>query len=232
MIPERYLKNLSVYSEEEFAVLQNIRVTVVGAGGLGGHIIDQLARLGVGFLKILDFDDFDESNLNRQLNSDTLNIGCSKADAAENRVASVNPEVQVVAIKDRLVEENALELLGNTDLCFDAVDNVETKLLIQDSCRELGIPFVHGAVGTWTAQISLVMPGQDTLDSIYQRTEPEAYPPAQVPPFTPAAAASIQVVEGLKYLLGRHDAESRTLIHLNLQSGQIMRMDLGSKETT
>lgn len=232
MIPRRYVQNLSVFSEEDFTALLKTRVTVVGAGGLGGHIIDQLARLGIGNLKIIDFDRFDESNLNRQLYSDTKNIGTSKADAAADRVASVNPDVQVTIIKDRLKEENAPGLLGDSDLCFDAVDNLESKMLIQDSCKELGIPFVHGAVGAWTAQISLVMPGQDTLDSIYRRTDPDSYPPAPVPTFTPAAAASIQIVEGLKYLLGKHDPDSRTLIYLDLMSGQLMRVDMGTKEKT
>lgn len=228
MIPGRYTHNLSVCNEEDFAVLQKTRVTIVGAGGLGGHLIDQLARLGIGTLKIIDDEVFDETNLNRQLYSDTGNIGVSKAETAEKRIAAINPEVQVTISKERLNKDNSMELLGDSDLCFDAVDNLETKMLIQDRCRELGIPFVHGAVGTWTAQISLILPGQDTLVSIYRREEPDSYPPASVPPFTPAAAASIQVVEGLKFLLGGHNPDKRTLIHLDLKSGQMMSVDMGT----
>ncbi len=228
MIPERYIHNLSVYSEVDFAKIRNTTITVVGAGGLGGYVVDQFARLGVGTLRIIDHDSFDISNLNRQLYSDTDNIGRSKAEAATQRVALVNPEVRVDTFPELLTAMNASELLKGSDLVIDAVDNLNTKMLIQDCCRKLGIPFVHGAVGGWSAQVCLVLPGDDTLDSIYNRDEPESYPVASVPPFTPAVAASIQVAEGLKFILGQHDPENRTLIYLELQSGQLMRVDMGS----
>jgi hypothetical protein len=77
------------------------------------------------------------------------------------------------------------------------------------------------------AQVSLVMPGQDTLDAIYGRNAQESFPRVSVPPFTPAAAASMQVAEGLKYLTGSHNPERRTLIYLELQSGELMKVDMG-----
>jgi molybdopterin/thiamine biosynthesis adenylyltransferase len=229
MIPERYIHNLSVYGEVDIAKIRKTTITVVGAGGLGGYVIDQFTRLGVGTLRIIDCDSFDVSNLNRQLYSNTDNIGRSKAEVAAQRVALVNPEVRVETFPELLSAMNASELLKGSDLVIDAVDNLNTKMLIQDCCRELGIPFVHAAVGGWSAQVCLVMPGQDTLDSIYNRDEPESYPVTSVPPFTPAVTASIQVAEGLKFILGQHDSENRTLIYLELQSGELIKVNMGSK---
>lgn len=230
MIPRRYIHNMSFCSEKDFEVFRNTRVAVVGAGGLGGYIIDQLARTGMGTLSIIDPDVFNETNLNRQLYSDTRNIGVSKAEAAGKRVAAVNPDIRVITIRENLNSKNAAELLKSSNLVFDAVDNIKSKMLIQDSCRELKIPFVHGAVGTWTAQISLVMPGEDTLDSVYMRETPDSYPAQSVPPFTPGAAASIQVALGLKFLIGKHKSDGRILTYLDLLSGELTNINLGIRD--
>jgi tRNA A37 threonylcarbamoyladenosine dehydratase len=124
MIPERYIHNLSVYGEVDFAKIRKTTITVVGAGGLGGYVVDQFTRLGVGTLRIIDCDSFDVSNLNRQLYSDTDNIGRSKAEVAAQRVALVNPEVRVETFPELLAAMNATELLKGSDLVIDAVDNL------------------------------------------------------------------------------------------------------------
>jgi len=232
MIPQRYIHNLPVCNEKEFGIIQKKRVAIVGAGGLGGFITDQLARLGIGELKIIDDDTFELSNLNRQLYSDTLNTGKFKADAAARRAAEVNPDVRIRAVKIHLDRSNARELLNGSDIVFDAVDNRETKLLIQDSCREIGTAFVHGAVGSQAAQISLILPGQDTLNEIYNTGENSPDSRESIPPFIPAIAASLQVAEGLNFLLDRHDKHKRTLIYFNIQDCEMMRMDMGERTDT
>jgi len=231
VIPQRYIHNLPVYSEEDFSIIRKSRITVIGAGGLGGGIIDQFTRLGIGYLRIIDNDCFDISNLNRQLYSDTETIGASKAEVAAKRVQVVNPEVDVEAINKRLESTNARKLLEGSNLVFDAVDNMETKMLIQDICSEMVIAFIHGAVGSYAAQVSLVLPGQNTLDEIYNRDAPESYPRTSIPPFTPAIAASIQVSEGLKYLLGQHNPKKRTLLYFDLKSYKMMTIDMGAAGT-
>jgi len=227
MIPRRYIHNLSVYSEEDFSIIRKNRITVVGAGGLGGHIIEQLTRLGIGYLRIIDNDRFETSNMNRQLYSETEAIGKSKAETAAHRVHAINPDVVVEAVCKRLEAANARNLFKDSDLVFDAVDNMETKMLIQDTCGEMGIAFIHGAVGSYAAQVSLVLPGQNTLDEIYSRDTVESYPGTSIPPFTPAIAASIQVSEGLKYLLGLHNPKKRTLLYFNLKSYEMITIDMG-----
>jgi len=231
MIPRRYIHNLSVYSEEEFSVIRKSRVSIVGAGGLGGCIIEQLTRLGIGRLRIIDDDCFDTSNLNRQLYSDSETIGEPKAAIAAERVRIINPDVAVEAVREHLSPSNARKLLADSDLVFDAVDNPETKILIQDSCREIGTAFIHGAVGSLAAQVSLVLPGQNTLDEIYNRDKPESYPRTSIPPFTPAICASIQVNEGLKFLLGHHNPVEKTLLYFDLQTYRMVKIDMGDMKS-
>ena len=230
MIPGRYLHNLSVYSEKDYSIIRKSRITIVGAGGLGGYIIEQFARLGVGSLRIIDNDVFETSNLNRQIYSDTDRVGKSKAETAGERVNQINPDVEVSIIIQRLVDSNAGDFLEGSDLVIDAVDNIKTKLLIQDTCMKTGKAFIHGAVGARSGQVSLVLPGQNTLDDIYNRNDPDSIMPSSIPPFTPAVAASIQVSEGLKYLLNQHNPKERILYYFNLESPQILKVDMGEKE--
>ena len=108
---ERYIRNLGALTEQECAKLRTKTVFVAGCGGLGGYLIEMLLRLGVGAIRAADGDVFEASNLNRQLLSSTRNLGRSKAEAAQDRAAEVNPDVCFTAIPAFLTEENALELM-------------------------------------------------------------------------------------------------------------------------
>ena len=103
----RYIRNIPALKEEECRVLQTKRVLVVGCGGLGGHIIDMLCRLGVGALRVVDGDVFEETNLNRQLLSQLPLLGVNKARAAADHIRSVNPTVETEAVESFLSVENA-----------------------------------------------------------------------------------------------------------------------------
>ena len=104
---ERYIRNLGALTEQECAQLRTKTVFVAGCGGLGGYLIEMLLRLGVGAIRAADGDVFEVSNLNRQLLSSTCNLGRSKAEAAKDRAAEVNPGVRFTAIPAFLTEENA-----------------------------------------------------------------------------------------------------------------------------
>ncbi len=120
----RYLRNHDAISEAEQAILAQKRVLVVGCGGLGGYVIECLARIGVGYLRVVDGDVFDETNLNRQLLSSNMNLGRPKTLAAQQRVMAVNPLVEVEAFQSLLTAENAVQLLEGCDVAVDALDNV------------------------------------------------------------------------------------------------------------
>ena len=131
----RYARNIPALTEEECALLRQKRVLVVGCGGLGGHIIDQLARIGVGFLRVVDGDVFESSNLNRQLLSEAALLGVSKAKAAAGHIARVNPDVMVEAVWEFLTESNAAALLAGCDVVMDALDNIQSRKILAAACE-------------------------------------------------------------------------------------------------
>lgn len=207
---------MNMLSPEENASLSKFKVCVVGCGGLGGYIIEMLARLGIGHLTVVDGDVFEESNLNRQLLSDMDSLGKSKALIAKDRISKVNPLINVKAVSERLIEDNSLEILAGHDVIVDALDNIDTRLLIQKQSEELRIPLVHGAIAGWYGQVSTIFPGEKTLDLLYSNSGNKGLE-AELgnPSFTPALVASIEVSEVLKILINRGDLLRRKLLIIN-----------------
>lgn len=201
---KRYLKNENTLSREENISLGQKRVVVVGCGGLGGYIIEQVARLGIGHITVIDGDVFDESNLNRQLLSTVENIGQAKALAAKERINKVNPDIKVVAHNLFLNKDNAFDLLQNHDVICDALDNISTRILLQAYATQLNIPVVHGAIAGWYGQVATLFPGDSIPGSFYRTgfkngVEHELGNPS----FTSGLVASVQVSEAVKILIGK-----------------------------
>ena len=191
-------------SREENRSLRKKRVAVVGCGGLGGYIIEQIARLGIGHITVIDGDVFDESNLNRQLLSTVDNIGQAKVLAARERIEKVNPDIKIVIHKLFLNEDNAMDLLQNHDVLCDALDNIGTRMILQRYASLLQIPMVYGAIAGWYGQVATIFPGDHIPGSIHQASlEKGIEQELGNPSFTPALVASIQVSEVLKILTGK-----------------------------
>mgnify|MGYP000293800969 CR=1 FL=1 len=136
----RYARNVPALSEAECELLRRKRVLVVGCGGLGGHLIDMLARIGIGSLRVVDGDAFEPSNLNRQLLSEVSLLGVGKAQTAAERVRRVNPNVAVHAVGEFLTEENAAALLTDCDAVLDGLDNIQSRQILANACERAGIP--------------------------------------------------------------------------------------------
>lgn len=200
---ERYARNIGTLTPEENELLRTKRAAIVGCGGLGGYILEMLGRLGVGHLTVIDGDVFAPSNLNRQLLSDTGNIGSSKVLAAAERMKLVNPDIAVTPVAAVLDEDNALALLRNHDVVMDALDNIPSRLAIARACAALQIPLVHGAIHAWYGQVATILPGDDTMERIYQSPEFQKNLRPSNPSFTPALVAALQVAEAVKLLTGR-----------------------------
>ena len=130
----RYARNVPALSEAECELLRRKRVLVVGCGGLGGHLIDMLARIGIGSVRVVDGDVFEPSNLNRQLLSEVSLLGVGKAQTAAERVRRVNPDVAVHAVGEFLTEENAAALLTDCDAVLDIRNDLEATM---KECREV-----------------------------------------------------------------------------------------------
>ena len=203
-IDERYIRNEQMLSREENLRLRSFRVAVVGCGGLGGYIIEMLARMGIGHITAIDGDVFESHNLNRQLLSLPSNLGVSKARAAKERIALVNPDVQVVPVEQMLDGSNAEDLLQGHDIVCDALDNVAARKMVAKAANILNMPMVFAAIAGWYAQVGTIMPGDDLLDKIYpEGINKGAETCLGNPAFTPALAASLQLAEIIKVLFGK-----------------------------
>lgn len=225
----RYSRN-GILTEGQQTSLAEACVAIVGAGGLGGYVAEQLARFGVGNLIIIDSDRFEETNLNRQLFSNESNLGEPKAEEACKRIAAVNSGVRCVAHVTRLTAENAEGLLGEADIVVDALDNPGTRFLLQDACAALGLPLVHGAISAWTGRVSFIRPGDDVLSVLYPGG-PEACigpagSPIPAPPFSPGAVASLEVAETIKYLIGADGLLERKVLYIDLQTHEYDVLEL------
>ena len=224
MFNRRYERN-RIFSPAEQELLAEKKVAVIGCGGLGGHLIEMLGRLGVGSIVAVDGDVFDETNLNRQLLSNENNIGSSKALAAGLHMAVVNSQVDVLSVCENLTESNAERILDGCDLVLDGLDRVGSKLMLQKICRKLDIPMIHGAIGGWFGQVTTIFPGNDTLSLIYEEGCEVSQEDGN-PSFTPAVVAGIQAAEAAKVLLGYEDVLQRKMLFIDLFTGEIQRVEL------
>lgn len=219
----RYTRNLGTLTPLEMLKVQNANVAVVGCGGLGGYVLEMLGRLGVGSLTAIDGDVFEESNLNRQLLSQMALMGTSKAVAARERMREVNPEIGVKAIHQWLTAENAPFLLRGHAVIVDALDSIPARLMLQEAAAQLGTPLVHGAIGGWYGQVTVVFPEDRTLDRLYgSASQAGVEKKLGNPSFTPALVASIQAAETVKLLIGRGE----------LLRNRVLRIDLLEQEYT
>ena len=211
----RYSRNVPALTEEECRTLREKRVLVVGCGGLGGHIIDMLSRIGVGYLRVVDGDVFEETNLNRQLLSEVPLLGTAKAAAAAERVRRVNPGVSIHAVEAFLTEENVDALLDGCDVVLDALDNISSRKILASACSDAGVPYVYGGISGWVAQAAVSMPGDDLMELLFP--EDVEITDKSVLSFTPALCASLQVSLAVKLLTGR-PVDAGTVYHFDILS--------------
>ncbi|WP_156784682.1 HesA/MoeB/ThiF family protein [Thermosinus carboxydivorans] len=204
-VPERYQRNIGTIGAAGQARLLASTVAIVGAGGLGGLVVELLARAGVGRLKIIDGDNFALHNLNRQILATMDNIGQNKAVVAAARVAAINPDVEAIAVPCMLDEKNAQSFLAGVQVVVDALDNIKTRLVLAAAAARLGLPLVHGAIAGCTGQVMTVFPGDPGLAHVYRgMTGAERGVEALLgnPAPTPALAAALQAQEVIKILTG------------------------------
>ena len=210
---ERYIRNLGALTEGECLRLREKKVFVAGCGGLGGHIIDMLLRVGVGAMTVADGDVFEQSNLNRQLLSGMDVLGAPKAEAARARAARVNPEVRFTAYDGYVTEENVSAMVKGCDAAMDALDSISARKLLKAECDRQGIPYIYGAISGWTAQAAVSLPGDGLLDALYPEETVVAGKSSLS--FTPALCAAIQSSLCVKLLCGR-----------TIESGRLYYFDL------
>ena len=218
LCPARYQRNRQTISCAGQLALLRSTVAVIGCGGLGGYVIEELARLGVGRIAAVDPDLFEEHNLNRQLLATQANLGEYKVRAAARRVGEINPAVALVPHRRSFSAENGRELLGGATVVVDALDNMKTRLELAAVCRELRIPLVHGAIAGWFGQVATQLPGDDISGYLSGAGVGGKGVESKLgnPSFTPAFVASLQVAEACKVILGQGDPISGRMLVCNL----------------
>ncbi len=187
--------------------LKNAKVLVIGAGGLGSPALLYLAAAGVGTLGIVEFDEVDESNLQRQIIHGQSDIGKSKAISAQESLAETNPLVNVVVHNERLDNDNVMEIFADYDLIVDGTDNFATRYLVNDAAVLLGKPYVWGSIYRFDGQASVFWAENGPC---YRCLYPEPPPPGMVPSCAEggvlgvlcASIGAIQVNESIKLLTG------------------------------
>ena len=202
IIPERYDRNIGTLGADGQRRLLESCVIVVGLGGLGGHVVEVLARLGVGRIVGVDPDTFVESNLNRQLLCDMDSLGKLKTEQGALRVARVNPAVEFVPCPttfDRVDDG----VVAGCDIVFDCLDGIEARLELVTRCEAAGRMLVHGAIAGWSGQVGLVPPGSGLLEQLYAGQKRGIEKRLGNLPFTAAVAASLMVAAAVPVLLGR-----------------------------
>ena len=225
--PYRYLRNRESISLEEQLLLAQARVAIVGAGGLGGQVILLLARVGVGNLTVIDYDRFDETNLNRQALSNMEMLGKFKSEAAISIIGNINPGINILARPQRVDATNAEEILAGSDLVVDALDNVGDRFVIEKATQDLGIPLVHGALAGFEGQLMTIFPDDPGLQDLYGTgySEKDKTKSAEailgVPTLTPAFIATLQAMEVLKIILNRPGIFRNTMLHADLENGTL-----------
>lgn len=217
----RYNRNmkLSEVGLEGQEKLKASRVLVIGAGGLGSPAILYLAAAGVGTIGIIDQDEVDETNLQRQIIHTTDLVGSKKVTSAEAAVHRLNPNVTVKKYDEFLTEENAYEIVSFYDVVVDGCDNLKTRYVLNDACKLAGIPFVYASIYRFEAQLTML--GLQN-GACYRCLFPE--PPADVPTCgdagvlgtLPGIAGCMQATEAIKYIVGFGDSLGGRMLNLDL----------------
>ena len=191
--------------------LENARILLVGAGGLGSPAAYYLAAAGVGRLRIVDDDLVDRSNLQRQILHTEAGIGTAKVESARQALRALNPRVHVEPLRQRLALDTVQALLADTDVVIDGADNFPTRYLLSDACVRFGKPLVYGAVHRFEGQVSVFDAGrQPGIAPCYRCLFPDP-PSADEAPncaeagvlgVLPGVIGLLQATEAIKLILG------------------------------
>ena len=215
--PERYVRNTSLFSATEQARLLRARVLLVGLGGLGGHLLDMLLRLGVGRITGADGDIFEESNLNRQLLATSATLGKAKAVAAAEHAALTNPAVEFTPVRAFLRGDDLLAALRGKDLVLDALGGLQDRKALHDAAATMCVPMISAGIAGFVGWLAVVRPGDPGPADFFGQgkgVEESLGNPAP----TVAFAAALLGSEAAKFLAGRTCASGLTVFDLTDQS--------------
>ncbi|MBF0210939.1 MAG: HesA/MoeB/ThiF family protein [Desulfamplus sp.] len=229
-IAECYIRNLTTLDSQEQLVLGDSRVCIAGLGGLGGNVVEMLARIGIGYLYLVDGDTFTPSNLNRQLLCTEKLIGVHKADAALERVKEINSNIHVRSFKRFLTSKNCGDIFEEVDVVVDCLDSIDDRFMIQDAARKYSIPLVSGAIAGTSGQVTTIFPQDKGFELIYGKNYEKNLRGIETRvgnlSFCAMFVASIQASEVVKLLLNRGKLLRNKLLLADLMSNSFEIMEL------
>ena len=230
MIQGRYNRNFNTVSHKEQEILAGSHVAVIGLGGLGGGVIEMLARTGVGTLTLVDGDVFDATNLNRQLLSREENMGVSKAREARKRILAINSTIRVNFFQAYADETNFDGMIQGADLVVDCLDTIATRFLLQEKAQRKGLPIVSGAIAGVCGQVTVIFPEDSGYELIYGEKKEAQSPGVEALTgnisYCALFVASLQASECIKVLLRRGDSLRNKLLIVDLWSNSFEVVDL------
>lgn len=212
---------LEGWGEEAQLRVRNATAFIAGAGGLGSAVSLYLAAAGTGTLRVCDHGEVELSNLNRQIIHDNNSQGSKKVFSAAERIASLNPHVKTVALDEQIDDHRIADLVADSDIIVDCMDNFETRYVLNRFAVEQGLPLVHAGIHGMAGQITFIeSPGTPCLQCIF----PNAPPPEVFPVVgaTVGVIGSLQTLETLKCLTGKGTLLRSRLL---LFEGDIMKFE-------
>jgi sulfur-carrier protein adenylyltransferase/sulfurtransferase len=231
---QRYSRHLLMpeVTSEGQRRLKAARVLSIGAGGLGSPAALYLAAAGVGTIGIVDFDDVDLSNLQRQILHGTKDIGRSKLESARDRLRDINPEIEIELHRCRFSSENAPELVAQYDMVVDGSDNFPTRYLSNDVCVFARKPNVYGSVFRFEGQTTVFAPHLG--GPCYRCLFPEPPPPDSVPNCAqagvlgvlPGIIGMLQAIEAIKLIVGIGEPLVGRLVHFDALKVKFRELNL------
>lgn len=211
--------------------LEKSTVGVIGAGGLGSPILYYLAAAGVGNINIVDFDSLETSNLNRQILHNESRVGMNKAESAYQTLTALNSTIIISYYSSKVSDENIDELFRNCDLVIDAVDNIETRLLINDFAIRTKVPVMFGAVEAFEGYYYFYNPKDKTAPcySCYFPNSNQAKK-RKIPIIgsTAGVIGAWQASESIKYLSG-HEMGNK-LVRIDLKDNYVQKVGLKKRK--
>ena len=213
---EMIARQVPLVSKKEQEKFKNAKITVIGCGGIGGEAIEMLARMGVGELVLVDEDSFDLTNMNRQTLATMDDLNEDKSETAAKKVKAINPYVKVTNYSEHVNEENIDEIIADSRIVIDALDNVLTRVIVSRKANENKIPFIHGAIHGTLGQITVFLAntksyeemfslpslGKDLTEEVIEELEnvTSGTPPAIGP--TPNLIGCLEAMEAYKIITG------------------------------
>ena|SRR5690554_2196322 len=218
----RYARNYSSITKEEQEILKSTRVAIVGLGGLGGYVLENLVRLGVKSFNLIDRDVFEASNLNRQILSSEKTLGLSKAEEGFRRAKSIDRSVEARVFNSELGEDS-IEMLEGADIVVDCLDSIDSRLKLESLCNKMNLTLIHGAIRGYYGQVAVSSPNNRIIKKIYRDLKRDDESLGNLP-MTCMVTASLQVNLLLKVIFKKE--LDRDLILIDVKNMEIERLKI------